>query len=175
MDRFGAQARTDPHLKQQTMNTIQGDLLLRGEKIGIVVSRFNELVTDRLLTGAIDTITRHGGSEQEIDVVRVPGAFEIPVAAAGLVETEKYAAVVCLGAVIQGETTHHDYINHQVAAGIMSLSQDSGIPVTFGVLTCQTMEQALNRAGGKAGNKGCEAALAAVEMINVLKQISGSD
>ena len=152
---------------------ISGDLLIKDDlRFGIVVSRFNELVTERLLSGAIDTIVRHGGSADSITVVRVPGAFEIPMAAKALVGT--CSAVVCLGAVIQGQTTHHDYINHSVANAIMELSQSSSIPVTFGVLTCQTMEQALDRAGGKVGNKGHEAALAAIEMINVLKQLSNS-
>lgn len=152
-------------------NTIQGELLVRDDSFGIVVSRFNDLITDRLLDGAIDTITRHGGSEDRITVVRVPGSFEIPLAAKALVEHQKCSAVICLGAVIQGETTHHDYINHQVAAGIMNLSQSAMVPVTFGVLTCQTLEQAMNRAGGKVGNKGNEAALAAIEMLSVLRQI----
>ncbi len=154
------------------MNEISGDLLVKDNaNFGIVVSRFNELVTDRLLSGAIDTIVRHGGSADHITVVRVPGAFEIPLAAKALVEGGTCAAVVCLGAVIQGQTTHHDYINHSVANAIMELSQSSSIPVTFGVLTCQTMEQALDRAGGKVGNKGHEATLAAIEMVSVLNQI----
>ena len=128
-------------------------------------------MTERLLEGAIDTIRRHGGSDDQITVVRVPGSFELPLAAKSLVNSGRCGAVVCLGAVIQGQTTHHDYINHQVAAAIMDLGQASSIPVTFGVLTCQTMEQALDRAGGKVGNKGHEATLAAIEMVNVLKQI----
>lgn len=151
---------------------ISGDLLVKDDiRFGIVVSRFNELVTERLLSGAIDTIVRHGGSVDKITVVRVPGAFELPLAAKQLVAGKTCAAVVCLGAVIQGQTTHHDYINHSVANAIMDLSQSSSIPVTFGVLTCQTMEQALDRAGGKVGNKGHEATLAAIEMVNVLNQL----
>lgn len=146
-------------------------MLVQDEHYGIVVARFNELVTERLLSGAIDTIVRHGGSESQITVVRVPGSFELPLAAKALVDAGKCGAVVCLGAVIQGQTTHHDYINHQVAAAIMDLGQTSGIPVTFGVLTCQTMEQAIDRAGGKVGNKGHEATLAAIEMVSVLRQI----
>ncbi len=155
-----------------SVKTIVGDLLVRDARFGIVVSRFNELVTERLLAGAIDTIVRHGGSEQQITVVRVPGAFEIPVAAQALVDRGDLSAVICLGAVVQGQTTHHDYINHQVAAGIRELSQSALVPVTFGVLTCQTMEQALDRSGGKVGNKGHEAALAAIEMVNLLRQLS---
>ena len=151
--------------------TIAGDLLAGEGAFAIIVSRFNELVTDRLLSGAVDTLQRHGASAEAITVVRVPGSFEIPVVAEALAETGKYVGVICLGAVIQGETTHHDYINHQTAAGIGEIARRHGIPVTFGILTCQNMEQALNRAGGKAGNKGCEAALAAIETAHVLQQI----
>jgi 6,7-dimethyl-8-ribityllumazine synthase len=150
---------------------LEGDLLARDATFAVVVSRFNELVTDRLLHGALDTLRRHGVAEASITVVHVPGSFEIPLVANRLAQTGQYSAVCCLGAVIQGQTTHHEYINHQVAAGIMRASQDSGIPVVFGVLTCQTMEQALDRAGGKAGNKGAEAALAAIETVNTLKAI----
>ncbi len=150
---------------------VEGNLILADEAIAIVVSRFNDFVTNRLLDGAIDTLRRHGGSDDKITVVRVPGAFEIPLAAERLAQSHKYAAVICLGAVIAGQTTHDQYINQQVAAGISRASQISGVPVLFGVLTCQNMEQAIDRAGGKAGNKGNEAALAAIEMINVLKQI----
>jgi len=153
------------------VQTIEGNLLAADGKYGIVVSRFNDLVTSRLLDGAIDTLKRHGVSEDAITVVWVPGSFEIPLIADKLASSTDYTAVICLGAVIQGETTHHDYINHQVAAGILQASQKSGIPVTFGVLTCQDMDQALNRAGGKVGNKGHEAALAAIEMVNTLKQL----
>ncbi|MBM79605.1 MAG: 6,7-dimethyl-8-ribityllumazine synthase [Planctomycetaceae bacterium] len=153
------------------VQTIEGNLLAADGKYGIVVSRFNDLVTSRLLDGAVDTFKRHGVSEENISVVWVPGSFEIPIVADKLAKSGDYAAVVCLGAVIQGETTHHDYINHQVAAGIMQASIESGIPVTFGVLTCQDMDQALNRAGGKVGNKGTEAALAAIEMVNTLCQL----
>lgn len=141
------------------------------DRFAIVVSRFNQLVTQRLLEGALDTLRRHGATADQIDVVWVPGAFEIPIVADQLGASRKYAAIVCLGAVIQGETTHHDYINHQVAAGIHRAGQDYHLPVTFGVLTCQTMEQALDRAGGKAGNKGQEATLAAIEVVNLLRQL----
>ena len=139
--------------------------------VAIVVSRFNELVTERLLTGAVDTFRRHGLSDDRITVVRVPGSYEIPLPAKRLAESGKFAAVVCLGAVIQGETTHHEYINQPMSAAIMQASLSSGVPVTFGVLTCQSMEQALDRAGGKAGNKGIEASVAAIEMINLLVQL----
>jgi 6,7-dimethyl-8-ribityllumazine synthase len=157
------------------MKYIDGELLASDGDYAIVVSRFNELITSRLLDGAIDTLQRHGVSEDRITVVRVPGSFEIPVAADRLAKSGRYVAVCCLGAVIQGETTHHEYINHQVAAGILRSSRESGIPVTFGVVTCQNMDQALNRAGGKAGNKGHEAALAAIEMVSVLSKINGTD
>lgn len=151
---------------------IEGKLILNGEPVAIVVSRFNDLITDRLLAGALDTLIRHGARDESITVVHVPGSFEIPLAADRLVRTGRFAAVVCLGAVIQGQTTHHEYINQQVATGLAQASLSSGIPVTFGVLTCQSMEQAIDRAGGKAGNKGNEAALAAIEMISVLRQLN---
>ncbi len=150
---------------------IEGKLILGDDAIAIVVARFNDLITNRLLDGALDTLKRHGASDERITVVRVPGSFELPLAADKLAHSGKYAAVICLGAVIQGQTTHDQYINHQVAAGLARASQSSGVPVLFGVLTCQSMEQAIDRAGGKAGNKGNEAALAAIEMVNLLKQL----
>lgn len=151
--------------------SIQGRLVCPDEPVAIVVSRFNDLITTRLVDGAVGTIERHGGDADKVDVVHVPGSFEIPLAAKALAESGRYRAVICVGAVIQGSTTHHEYINSQVAAGIMSITQTTGVPVTFGVITCETMEQALDRAGGKVGNKGEEAALAAIEMINLLPQI----
>ena len=150
---------------------IEGKLILTDETVAIVVARFNDLITNRLLDGSLDTLRRHGANDDNISVVRVPGSFEIPLVADKLAHSGKFDAVICLGAVIQGQTTHHDYINHQVAAGLRETSQKSGIPVTFGVLTCQSMEQALDRAGGKVGNKGNEAALAAIEVITTLKQL----
>ncbi|MCA9049221.1 MAG: 6,7-dimethyl-8-ribityllumazine synthase [Planctomycetaceae bacterium] len=143
-----------------------------GAAFAIVVSRFNDLITRRLVDGACDTIVRHGGTAEKIDVVWVPGSFEIPLTAQRLAATSRYSAVICLGAVIQGSTSHHEYINSQVAAGIMHVMRESGIPVTFGVITCESMDQALDRAGGKVGNKGTEAALAAIELISVLKKIT---
>jgi 6,7-dimethyl-8-ribityllumazine synthase len=149
--------------------TIEGSLLAgKNDAYAIVVARFNEFVTERLLEGAIDTLHRHGLKKKRITVVRVPGSFEIPLVADRLAKSGQFAAVICLGAVIQGETTHHEYINHQVAAGIEQASRKSGVPISFGVLTCITMEQAIDRAGGKAGNKGAEAALAAIEMVDLL-------
>ena len=148
---------------------LEGSLLTSDDRAAIVVSRFNDLVTERLLAGAVDALHRHGLDDDRITVVRVPGSFELPLAAQRLTQSGQFTMVVCLGAVIQGETTHHEYINHQMAAGILQASLTSGIPVTFGVLTCQSMEQALDRAGGKAGNKGVEATLAAIEMANLLR------
>lgn len=152
-------------------NTIMGELVCPAANFAIVVSRFNDLITSRLVDGACETIVRHGGDDSKIDIVHVPGSFEIPLAAKKLAECGKYAAVICLGAVIQGSTTHHEYINSQVAAGIMNITQQTGVPVTFGVITCESMDQALDRAGGKVGNKGTEATLAAIEMVNLLKKI----
>ena len=155
-------------------NVLEGSLLVGDDRAAIVVSRFNDLVTERLLTGALDAFRRHGLAEERITVVRVPGSFELPLAAQRLAQSGKFTMVVCLGAVIQGETTHHEYINHQMAAGILQASLTTGVPVSFGVLTCQSMEQALDRAGGKAGNKGVEATLAAIEMANLLRTMTGA-
>jgi 6,7-dimethyl-8-ribityllumazine synthase len=156
------------------MPTIESNLLITDERdhFAIIVSRFNDLVTRRLLDGALETFRRHGAKEEQLTVVWAPGSFELPQLAQHLANTQQFAAIVALGAVIQGETMHHDYINHQVAAGLMRTAQETGVPVLFGVLTCENLDQALNRAGGKAGNKGVEAALAAIEMVNTLKSIS---
>lgn len=151
--------------------TLEGSLVGTNDAIAIVVARWNELVTARLLEGALDTFRRHGVPEDAITVVRVPGSFELPLVADRLAKSGKFAAVVCLGAVIQGETTHHEYINQSVAAAMQRTAAETGKPVLFGVLTCQSLEQALERAGGKAGNKGTEAALAAIEMITLLKAL----
>jgi len=156
------------------VQVIEGQLLAGNDNFAIIVSRFNDLVTKRLLEGAVDTLKRHGLPESGMTVVHVPGSFELPLVAQRLAHSGKFQAVICLGAVIQGETTHHEYINHQMAAGILQASLTSGVPVTFGVLTCQTMEQALDRAGGKAGNKGIEASLAAIEMVDVLRKLAAA-
>ena len=153
------------------LTTIEGNFLAGDDAFAIVVARFNDLVTRRLLEGALDVFRRHGVPDERLTVAWVPGSFEIPLVADRLARSGRYAAVCCLGAVIQGATTHHEYINHQVAAGIMRAGQESGIPVLFGVLTCQNMEQALDRAGGKSGNKGAESALAAIEMVSLLRQL----
>jgi len=142
------------------------------DQYAIVVSRFNDIVTRRLLQGATETLQRHGVPDAHITVVWVPGSFEIPLVAQRLAETGRYAAICCLGAVIQGETDHYAYVNQQTAAGIRQASQATGIPVLFGVLTCETLEQALNRAGGKSGNKGSDVALAAIEMASTLKALA---
>jgi 6,7-dimethyl-8-ribityllumazine synthase len=153
-------------------HVIEGHLVAApGDRFAIVVSRFNESITERLLQGAIDTLRRHGVSEDHVQVARVPGSFELPVVAAAFARSGEYAAVICLGAVIQGETTHHEYINSSMASGLMSIGVETGVPVSFGVLTCQSTDQAIERSGGKAGNKGVEAALAALETVGVLRQL----
>lgn len=142
-----------------------------GARVAIVLSRFNEAVGLRLLEGAEDALIRHGVKVENIVIVRVPGAFEIPLAAQELAKTGKYTAVVCLGAVIRGETGHYDYVAGQMAAGIAQIALATGVPIGFGVLTTDTSEQAIERAGGKAGNKGADAALAALEMADLLQKI----
>lgn len=150
---------------------VDGKLDGAGARIAIVVARFNSLVTDRLLDGALDALTRYGVGDDGVLVVRVPGSLEIPVVARRLAASAKYDAVVCLGAVVRGSTPHFDYVAAGTASGAASTSLETGRPVIFGVLTCDTMEQALDRAGGKAGNKGFDAAVTAIEMINVMKAL----
>ena len=156
------------------VHNYEGQLLAGGERgeYAIVVSRYNEAVTRRLLEGALDTFQRYGVAESRISTAWVPGSFEIPLIADQLARSGRFSAVCCLGAVIQGETTHHEYINHQVAAGLMRSGQETGVPVLFGILTCQSLELALDRAGGKVGNKGSECALAALEMASLLRQLT---
>jgi len=151
-------------------NIIQGELSAKGMKIGIVASRFNDFITSRLTEGACDALVRHGVSDGDIDLVRVPGAFEIPLAAQRLARSKKYDAVICLGAVIRGATPHFEYVSAEVSKGVAAVSMEPGLPVIFGVLTTDTIEQAIERAGSKGGNKGWDAALAAVEMANIMKQ-----
>lgn len=153
------------------MAVYEGNLIGTGLRIGIVVSRFNELLGGRLLAGAEDALTRHGVAEDAIDVAWVPGAFEIPLVAQKLADSGSYDAVVALGVVIRGATPHFDYVAAEVSKGIAKVSLDSGVPVSFGVITANTIEQAVERAGSKAGNKGWDAAEAAIEMVNVLKAI----
>ena len=154
------------------MLQIEGDLLAKELKIAFIVARFNEFVCERLLEGSLDTITRHGGSIENITVIRVPGAFELPLAAKTLASTNKYDAIVCLGAVIRGETSHYDYVCSNSSSGIASASLETGIPVSFGLLTTDTIEQAIERSGTKAGNQGRDATVCAIEMARLLKQIS---
>ena len=153
------------------VNTIQGNLNAAGLTFAIVLSRFNDFVTHRLLEGALDALTRTGAAEGDLDVIKVPGSFEIPLAAKKAVNTGKYDGVICLGTLIQGETPHFAYICNEVTKGIASVSLDSEVPVTFGVVTAESVEQAIDRAGLKSGNKGFEAAMSAVEMVNLLKQL----
>ena len=153
------------------VNVLEGNVVGSDLKIGIVVGRFNEFITSKLLSGAIDTLKRHGVDEAIVDVAWVPGAFEIPLVADKLAESRKYDAVITLGTVIKGSTPHFDYVSNEVAKGVASAANKAGIPIIFGVLTTNTIEQAIERAGTKAGNKGAEAAVSAIEMANLLKQI----
>ncbi len=153
------------------MNTIQGNLIAHGLKIGIVASRFNEFIVSKLISGAQDALERHGVETDHIDLVWVPGAFELPLAAKKMVQNGKYDAVLCLGAVIRGSTPHFDYVCSEVSKGVAHVSLESQIPVIFGVLTTDSIEQAIERAGTKAGNKGFDAAVTAIEMANLLKQL----
>ncbi|MFQ5663988.1 MAG: 6,7-dimethyl-8-ribityllumazine synthase [Terriglobia bacterium] len=147
----------------------KGELNAKGLRLAIVVSRFNSFITERLLSGAFDALARAGADEKQIEVVRVPGSFEIPVAAKKLAQTRRYQALICLGCIIRGETQHFDYISAEVARGVQLAAIETGVPMAFGVLTTDTLEQAIERAGAKSGNKGAEAALTAVEMANLLK------
>ncbi len=148
---------------------IEGNLSSQGLRIALVASRFNSFVTDRLVEGAIDAIVRTGGDPEELRIYKVPGAFEIPLVAKRLAASERFDAVVCLGAVIRGSTPHFDYVASEVAKGVAQVALETGVPVSFGVLTTDTLEQAIERAGSKAGNKGFEAAMAAVETANLLR------
>lgn len=154
-----------------SMKIHEGTLIASGAQIAIVLSRFNSLIGERLLEGALDTLKRHGATDDEISLVRVPGAFEIPLAASALAKTGRYDAVICLGAVIRGATAHFDYVAGPLASGLASIAVETGVPILFGVLTTDTIEQALERAGSKAGNKGADVAAAAIEMVNLLKTI----
>jgi 6,7-dimethyl-8-ribityllumazine synthase len=154
------------------MKEIKGQLAAGKGNYAIVVSRFNEFITAKLLAGAIDCLTRHGAQDKQMTVVWVPGACEITIAAKKLAQTGKYAAVICLGAVIRGQTQHYDYVCQQVVRGIAQINYDSQVPAVFGVLTCDTLEQAVDRAGTKMGNAGADAAMTAIEIVNVMEQIS---
>ena len=153
------------------MNVLEGKLIAQEMKVGIVCARFNEFITSKLLGGAMDGLVRHGVKDEDVDVAWVPGAFEIPLAAQKMAASGKYDAIICLGAVIKGSTSHYDYVCAEVSKGIASVSLASGLPVLFGVLTTDNIEQAIERAGTKAGNKGYDDALSAIEMVNLFKNM----
>ena len=156
-----------------THRIIEGGRSAKGLRIAVVAARFNHFVVDKLVAGAVETLTQAGISAQDLDVVRVPGAFEIPLAARKLAESHNYDAVITLGAVIRGGTPHFDYVAGECARGVSEAARDSGLPVIFGVLTCDTLEQATERAGGAHGNKGADAALAAMEVADLLRKLEG--
>lgn len=154
------------------INLVEGKLVAtEGMKVAIVASRFNEIIVNKLFGGAVDGLVRHGVDENNITAVWVPGAFEIPIAADKLAKSGKYDAVICVGAVIRGDTTHYDYVCNEVSKGVAHVSLNTGVPVLFGVITTENIEQAIARAGSKAGNKGYDCALSAIEMVNLLKQL----
>jgi len=150
---------------------IEGNLIAKGKKFGIIASRFNDFITKELVSGCVDTLVRHGVLDSDIELVWVPGAFEIPLIAKKMAQVKSYDALVCLGTVIRGATPHFDYIASEAAKGIAGVSQETGLPVIFGVITADTIEQAIERAGTKDGNKGRDAALNAIEMVNLIEKI----
>lgn len=153
------------------MKTLEGKLVAEGMKVGIVASRFNEFIVSKLVSGAVDGLVRHNVNDDDISIAWVPGAFEIPVIADKMAKSGKYDAVICVGAVIRGATSHYDYVCNEVSKGIAQASMSSGVPVLFGILTTDSIEQAIERAGTKAGNKGYDCALSAIEMVNLMKQL----
>ncbi len=153
------------------MKTLEGKLVASGIRVGVVAARFNEFITSKLLSGAMDGLVRHDVREEDVHVAWVPGAFEIPLIASKMAKSGKYDAIICLGAVIRGSTSHYDYVCSEVSKGIAAVGLDSGIPVLFGVLTTENIEQAIERAGTKVGNKGYDCALSAIEMVNLIRQI----
>ena len=153
------------------MKILEGQLLAEGLEIGIVVSRFNEFITSKLLSGAEDTLRRHGANEDDITVAWVPGAFEIPLIAKKMAKSGKYDGIICLGAVIRGATSHYDYVCNEVSKGVALVNMETEVPTAFGVLTTENIEQAVERAGTKAGNKGSDAAMAVIEMVNLTKEL----
>ena len=155
------------------MNKFEGKLVSKDIKVGIVAARFNVFITNKLLGGAEDALLRHDVKPEDISVAWVPGAFEIPLIASKMAKSGKYDAVICLGAVIRGSTSHYDYVCNEVSKGIASVSLETGVPVMFGVLTTENIEQAIERAGTKAGNKGFECAVGAIEMVNLIREIEG--
>ena len=154
------------------MNKIEGKVVSEGIKVGIVAARFNEFIVSKLVGGAVDGLVRHDVNEDDIDVAWVPGAFEIPLIAKKMADSKKYDAIICLGAVIRGATSHYDYVCAEVSKGVAQVSMNAGIPVMFGVLTTDTIEQAVERAGTKAGNKGFECAQGAIEMVNLINELN---
>jgi 6,7-dimethyl-8-ribityllumazine synthase len=152
---------------------IEGQLIVRGARIALLVSRFNSFIVESLLSGAVDTLKRHGAEERELQIIRVPGAYEMPIAAKRLAASQHYDAIIALGAVIRGGTPHFEYVAGECTKGLSQVSLQHDIPIAFGVLTVDSIEQAIERAGTKAGNKGAEAALSAIEMINLLREIGG--
>ena len=153
------------------VKNIDGDLSARGTRFGIIVARFNSFISERLFEGALDTLTRHGADNANIEIVRVPGAFEMPLALKAMAESKKYDALIALGCVIRGETPHFEYVAGECSRGVAQVSMQYNLPVGFGVLTVDTIEQAIERAGAKAGNKGADAALTVIEMVNLLKKL----
>ncbi|MGN0342827.1 MAG: 6,7-dimethyl-8-ribityllumazine synthase [Roseburia sp.] len=154
------------------INVLEGKVVAKeGMRVAVVASRFNEIIVNKLLGGAVDGLVRHGVDEDNITAVWVPGAFEIPVAAKKLAESGKYDAVICVGAVIRGQTSHYDYVCNEVSKGIAQVSLSTGLPVLFGIVTTENIEQAISRAGSKSGNKGYDCALSAIEMVNLLEQL----
>jgi 6,7-dimethyl-8-ribityllumazine synthase len=153
------------------MKIIEGELQAKGLKFGIIVSRFNDFITNKLLDGALDVLLRHGAKEEDIDIIKVPGSFEIPVVARRLALKGTYNALICLGTIIRGATPHFEYIAAEVSKGIASASMETGLPIAFGIITSDTIEQAIERAGTKSGNKGWDAAITAIEMSQLLKKL----
>ena len=153
------------------LKIFEGELLARDLRFAVVAARFNDMVVDALVRGAVDVLKRHGATEKQIEIVRVPGAFDMPIVARKLALSRRYEALIALGAVVRGQTPHFDYVAGECASGLARIALESGVPIAFGVLTTDTMEQALDRAGGKAGNKGADAALAAIEMANLLRRL----
>ena len=153
------------------MKIYEGELLAKGLKFAIVVSRFNDFITNKLLDGAVDALLRHGAVEQNVDIIKVPGAFEIPLAAKTVAEKKKHNAIICLGTIIRGATTHYEYVASEATKGIATASLETGLPISFGILTTESIEQAVERAGSKSGNKGWDAALVAIEMAQLLKRL----
>ncbi len=151
--------------------SIEGELLARDLRFGFIAARFNDFVVEPLIRGAVDALKRHGATEKQIEIVRVPGAFDIPIVARKMALSRRYDALLALGAVVRGQTPHFDYVAGECASGISRIALESGVPIAFGVLTTDTMEQAVDRAGGKAGNKGADAALVAIEMANLLRRL----